>query len=392
MVVAVIAMFLLRIYFLKLPGYSLDIATFIAWADGVRELGIVGLYNPANQVAIDYPPLIPLLSCWWLALMRSLDLGGAYAFKILPTIAELILTALVIFFIWGKEFKYKLVVIALIIIQPALALITSAWGQVDAIMTLLIVAGFLLSPKNQTVGTIFLALAFLMKTQAIIAIFIYLVWILLQKGIKQFALQLIVGAGLVGLVGFIFAQSGGNFLPIFWNSASHYPYLSMNAFNFWWMLYGPEAFSLSDGTGVTSSKFQGLIMFITFLAPALYYLKAQAKRLPELFLITSYSYLIFFVFLTQMHERYLYPAVALLPFAILSSKKVPAIYIILTVTLFINCFAVMQTVFPQFHFLFLDSFALMGQWTKIIGAVNVLTAIYLALYLSLASLGGKTNE
>jgi hypothetical protein len=165
----------------------------------------------------------------------------------------------------------------------------------------------------------------------------------------------------------------------------------MNAFNFWWALYGSQAFSMGDQLGSVTTKTQGFVLFAIFLAPAIYYLKSRAKKLPELFLVTSYSYLIFFTFLTQMHERYLYPAVALLPFAILANKKVPIIYIVLSVTLLVNCFVIMEGAFPQFSFSFLQNVNLVGDWTKVIGLVNVMVAIYLALYFSIASLGGKSR-
>lgn len=90
-----------------------------------------------------------------------------------------------------------------------------------------------------------------------------------------------------------------------------------------------------------------------------------------------------------MHERYLYPAVALLPLAITTNKKIPMLYLILSLVLLINCFVVLQSAFPQFNYSFLSSINLTGNWTRIIGLVSVLSSVYLALCLATGSLCGK---
>lgn len=390
-IAAGIAAIFLRVYLLKLAGYSFDVGTFISWGDKVHELGIFGIYNTTNTFMIDYPPLIPLMTNWWMTFVRSINIGDVYGFKLLPTLAELVLTILALVSIVKSNIKYKALFMAFVVLQVATAFITSGWGQVDAIMTLVIVLGYLTMEKNQYFATVIFALALLVKPQAAIAVFVYLFWILFKKGLKQFFVNLLLGIAVLGVFGLIFIINGGNFLPILWNSASRYPYISMNAFNFWWMLYGSKAFSTPDSVGDISVKVQGLTLFVASLAPAIYYLKNKSRSQAQLFLLTSYAYLVFFTFLTQMHERYLYPAVALLPFAIMANKKVPLIYFVLTLTLLLNCFAVLQGAFPQFNYAFLEQVNLLGDWTRAVGAVNVIVAIYLAIYFTLSSSGAKSR-
>lgn len=389
--IACIAAIFLRVYLLKLAGYSFDVGTFLSWGDKVRELGIFGIYNSTNTFMIDYPPLIPFLTNWWLTFTRSININDVYGFKLLPTLAELVLTILALVSIVKSNIKYKAPFMVFVVLQVATAFVTSGWGQVDAIMTLVIVLGYLTMEKSQYFATVIFALALLVKPQAAIAVFVYLFWLLFKKGIKQFLANLLLGAIMLGAVGLIFIANDGNFLPILWNSASRYPYISMNAFNFWWVLYGSKAFSILDSAGDIPVKVQGLTLFLAFLAPAIYYLKNKAKSQAEVFLLASYAYLVFFTFLTQMHERYLYPAVALLPFAIMANKKVPLIYYVLSLTLLVNCFVVLQSAFPQFDFSFLRGVSLLGEWTRVAGAVNVIVAIYLAIYFTLSSLGAKSR-
>lgn len=387
LLVAIIAAIAFRSYCLSLPGYSFDIGTFLSWSNYVQKEGIIKLYS--GLVAIDYPPFIPLISNWWMSLVDQVGFNNIYSFKLLPTIAEIILTILAVLLIARSNIRYKVLFIVLVIVQPATAFVTSAWGQVDSIMTLLVAIAFLVIPRSLYLSSVVLALAILVKPQAAIAVFAYLAWVFFKKGIKAFIIQLLLGSFVIGLIGLLFVQRGANFLPILWESASRYPYLSMNAFNFWWLLYGTQSFALSDSLGTISLKMQGLVMFAAFISPAIYFLKARAKDPSDLFLATSYFYLVFFTFLTQMHERYLYPAVALLPFAVLNYKKAPAVYLILSATLFINCFVVLQTAFPQFFYNFLYRIDLMGDWTRLVGAINVAIAVYLALYFSIINLTGK---
>ncbi len=387
LLIAITGAVFLRLYFLQFPGYSFDIGTFISWANEVQKIGIIKLY--AGSVAIDYPPVIPLISSWWLDFTRTINLGDIYGFKLLPTLAEAMLLFLASYFIIKSNMRYKALFLAFVILQPATAFVTSAWGQVDAIMVLAIVLGFMLSQKNLYLSSIVFAIALLIKPQAAIAVFIYLLWILFKKSILEFIIQLLVGTGVLALAGFISIQYGGNFLPVLWNSASRYPYISMNAFNFWWMLYGPKAIMLGDGSGAISTKVQGLTLFGAFLVPAVYYLKIKAKDLSQIILVSTYSYLIFFTFLTQMHERYLYPAVALLPFAVMASKRTALLYVILSIALLVNCFAILQNAFPQFNYSYLNNIVLTGDWTRVIGLMNVLVSVYLAIELTLASFKGK---
>ena len=106
-IVAIVVAIFLRGYLLKFAGYSFDINTFISWGDKVRELGIFGIYNSTNTFMIDYPPLVPFVTNWWLALTRSLSLGDFYGFKLLPTIAELVLTIEALIYLSSANIKYK---------------------------------------------------------------------------------------------------------------------------------------------------------------------------------------------------------------------------------------------------------------------------------------------
>lgn len=278
--VATVSAILLRIYFLKFPGYEFDIGTFIGWGDKVRQTGIFSLYLDDNGL-VDYPPLVPLLTSWWLGFLPYAKLSVVIWFKLLPTLAEIIILIASAWLVFkSKASSWFLVAV---IVAPALSFVTSAWGQVDAIMTALIMIGFLFSRKNEYAATFFLVLSFLAKPQAAVAIFTYLLWLLFNKGAKKFLVQLAFGLSIITLVLLVFYKFGSDFAQVYINSASRYPYLSMNAFNFWWLLHGGQASVLQDSVGAVSAKTQVLTVFVFFLAPMLYYLKSGAKTITGFF-------------------------------------------------------------------------------------------------------------
>jgi hypothetical protein len=75
----------------------------------------------------------------------------------------------------------------------------------------------------------------------------------------------------------------------------------------------------------------------------------------------------------------MFPAVALLVIPAVDGGIVFYLYIILTITFFYNCFAVLQTVYPQFPYIY--SGLLTGDIPVIISFVNVLSVVFFAYYL-----------
>ncbi|MFH1855067.1 MAG: hypothetical protein ABH810_01525 [bacterium] len=378
--VSIVLGILLRIYFLFQPGYELDINTFIHWSGKISEGGFWSLYTSNYQSGLDYPPLIPYLGHYWLGLKFFWNLADQQIFKLLPTLAEIIFSIIAAIFVWKSKSQYRAYLLVLVIIQPALSLITTAWGQVDSVLALFLICAFILIEKNLYLSTLFLFLALLTKPQALFGILIFYIIVLFRKGVLNALRQLVFFLILTGLMYWLFASHSSNFLAVYLLSSNRYPLTSMNAFNFWWLIFGSSSFSISDTIGqILSYKTIGLSLFVAFLAPAVFYLYKKAKTLPEYFLAASYIYLIFFTFPTQIHERYLYPAIALLPFAAIKNKKIFWVYIVLSVTLFLNNYAVLQSVIPQLkEVASVLNLPVSSGFTKVISLVNVVVAIYMA--------------
>jgi len=375
----------IRLYFLRLPGYDFDIQSFLGWGNKINENGFWNLYsgNYYSGSGLNYPPLVPLLTSWWLSFGKLFgQINPVYFFKILPTIFEVLLVVVSSWVILSSNIKYKGTLLAVVVLQPALALVSSAWGQVDSILALMILLSFLLFEKNKYLGTILMFLALLVKPQALIAAGIYFLYLLSKRNFTDFFKQLAVFAALLALAIFSFRIFGkSDFLSPYLNSVGNFTNSSLNAFNIWWVMHGAQSWNIQDTvqTAGLTYKSLGMILFAIFEVPAIIYLFYKAKKLPEVLLVVAYSYLAFFIFPTEIHERYLFPAVALFAIPAILNKNIFWVYFTLSITFLVNIFAVLQSVYPQFPFLQYN--LLNSTWTQAVAVINVLVCIYLGIYL-----------
>jgi Gpi18-like mannosyltransferase len=370
----------LRMYFLSKPGYDFDINLFLKWGTTINQHGLNFLYN-SKSIFINYPPLIPLITALWLKIGSLLSAQNlSVYFRILPTIFELILLIICSFYILKSQQKYKYFLLFIVLIQPGLALITSAWGQIDSILSLLIILAFIFQGKYPIWSVIFLALSILIKPQAIIAVILYFLILIFAKKWLSLLTSFLLFLIFILLYAFslkLFANV--DFFQPYFSALGSFTNISLNAFNVWWLIFSNNSWNIPDTTRwIISYKLIGLILFAIFSLPALFYLRKRKTNLPENLLVLSYFYLMFFVFPTEIHERYLYYSLAFLAIPAILNWKIFAIYIILTVTLFFNCYFVLQAVYPQFSYLhgnFLGTI-----YPVIISYINVIIAIYLAFY------------
>ena len=378
---------LLRIYFLYKPGYQTDIGSFLQWGNQIKDGGFWSLFggNYYQTKGIDYPPLIPLITSWWLSFGSVFPKINLVAFfKILPTIFELALVVISALYIIKSKSKYIYILLPLVLIQPAMALVTSAWGQVDVIMSLFILLAFLALDKNKYLTTILLFLAVITKPQAAIAIGIYFLYLLLKEKFLDFISQLLFFFLLIAITILIFTDFGNSsFLSVYLNSVGHYTSVSLHAFNIWWLGFGIKSWNVKDTLGSPITyKMLGFILLILSAIPVVVNIIRSAKKPEDLLLLTSYSCLAFFLLPTEMHERYLFPTIALMAIPAAKNRGLLISYILISATFFLNCYAVLQSTFPQFSIG--GGNLLAGGWTKVVALVNILIIIYLAIYLILA--------
>jgi len=217
-----------------------------------------------------------------------------------------------------QEFKPKLAYLAacLFLFNPSLIYNSTIWGQTDSLINFLAIAGIYLTFKKKYFWGIFLFLSgFLFKLSLIIYIPIFGLMLLKRiKDWKSFILPIISFFIFILLLAIPFKLEGFNPLQWLWYMYTNRvlvrqgSMLNGNAFNLWFLLFGLD-FSKSEFTrflGLTYQFWSRLLLFVFLLPVCIKFIKSKLT-LTSLFtalLLTAFGS---FIFLTNMHERYLYP-------------------------------------------------------------------------------------
>ena len=303
---------IIRITFAFLPGFKIDVNDWFAWALRLSNFDYANFYSP--QYFSDYTPgYLYILS--FLGFIKNLfSIPDSIFYILLKTpaiISELLIALLVYSFLKNFVTVKKAALSSLFIIfNPALILNSSVWGQIDSILTLLMLASVVSLSKNKLIfSSIFFALAILVKPQAVALLPLFVLYF-----IKEFKFQNIFMLIIPGLmITFIFTypffpqESLFGFIKHVSKSAALYPYTSVNAYNLW----GTIGFWINDSYLWNKLSYQTwsyIILAIYWVLIAYFYLKKNIS----LYSMTALATLGFFFLPTRVHERYLYPALVFL--------------------------------------------------------------------------------
>lgn len=316
-----IAAALLRIYLsATTSGHEADINTFSAWAGHAAE-GLTSFYSPGYFA--DYPPgYIYLL--WLIGKLRLL-LGLGFdspAFMVLLKLPAVLADCITVWLFFELARRYfssatALVLAALYAFNPAVILNSAVWGQVDSVLTLPLLLGIMLLDKNPAASGIAFAAALLIKPQALIFAPLPLLWfgIRYMRGEQHATADMLSyfgsGIALFSLVILPFALNQGPLwiLSKYGSTLASYPYASLNAYNL---------FAL---TGANLAPLEGKLLFVPYsiwgnifivlivIFGALVMLRG--KELSRLWYTPLFLSASVFVLAAKMHERYLFPALAL---------------------------------------------------------------------------------
>lgn len=350
--------------------YHGDINNHVAWAKMAWKSGFKGFYDQVLFEGVskpNYPPLAVLsfigvykfyqltFSFFWnlnnlLPLFPSklipwLENNGLQAMMKLPTILADLGTGWLIFrLLEAKKRKNVLFWTASYLFNPAVFYLSSVWGQLESlVMFWTLAAVFLLSKKKLEWGTGAYILSLLVKPLALI--FSPLIFILLCYRRPKFTiwLKLILVAILLVLffslpfyVGEPFTWFGSFYLKNLSGPPKMF-YLTANAFNFWSLFFGLSPLPDQNKFFVFSYRTWGFLITIPFLLTILinFWQKKDPERIFKAMLLTN---LVIFLFMTRMHERYLYPAIPLLAIISSQSKNWSWVYLLFSLSFFLNLY------------------------------------------------------
>ena len=359
-------------------GFESDIASYASWALTIGEYGPSGFY--ANAGFADYPPAY-LYLLWPLGLLSGAAEGLAAAdlVKLPPILLDIavgyVLYRLVRGWTWPGERSERLALVAaaLYLFNPVSFYDSALWGQTDAAGALILLLGIAALIRGNSEGAAaFAATAALVKPQFGVVLIPLVAFVLVKRhlirpgsgprnepwaprglagwlAVEQGWLRLLTSFAAAWLAFFVVALPFGmgplEYLERMFGTAGGYGYLSVNAYNLWSLVGsgGTPALATSlgwsDDTIGLIGPIPGVVVGALLLAAGfLWGTLRGAARDDRWTLLVAVTFLAiaFFVLPTRVHERYIFPAIALLPLLAVMQRRWGLALLLLSVGAFIN--------------------------------------------------------
>ena len=221
------------------------------------------------------------------------------------------------------ELRSKLASLATIVFlfNPVLIYNSTIWGQTDSLINLLAILGiYLIFKKNYFIGIIIFLSTFLFKLSLVIYIPIFGLLLLKRiKDWKKFILPTIIFIFFINIIAIPFKLDGFTTYKWIWYMYTNRvlvrqgSMLNGNAFNLWALIFSIDL-SKSEFTQFLGLTYQlwGRLLYIIFLIPIWIKFLKNKLTLTSLLMALVISAFGCFIFLTNMHERYLYPVFPLI--------------------------------------------------------------------------------
>ncbi len=322
-------------------GFSVDIGCFSAWGRKMASDGITKFY--ADGYFCDYPPLYMIVLGIISKLASSISLTEGFGLVLLklPAVLADIVSAYLIYKITEKHTGKNIASIlgTVYALLPTAIINSAVWGQVDSILVLFMLLTFALVENDKfglSVITFFVGMLF--KPQAILfgpamlfaaaREFAVIAENFKSNNKKEAQKRLAFGFGGLGVSGIIFLLLSvimANGQKLTWliekysDTLGSYNYATLSGFGFMGLLGGQWVDAEKQCLfGMSYSALGTLLMVFVFIFAALLYV-LRAKKEKNGVVPTKYLWLIgaitlagFVIFSTRTHERYIFPAIAML--------------------------------------------------------------------------------
>lgn len=335
---------------LAVPGYAADMSCWTAWSQAAAGSNLFNVYESTSF--LDYPPgyLYILHIIGTLGNLLSIECATpAYnlLLKIPSIIADLGMSwVLYVIGVKRKNIRVGVLLAVLYAINPLAILNSSAWGQIDSILTLIIAFYIILLYKKKIpAATLLFITGLLIKPQMLFfgpvlaVVFIkHLFEDGVKAGLKTFFISFGAGVGLFSIVVLPFAigKEWNWILTKYMGTINSYPYATLNAANIFGFL--KQNWQPMENTlmGLSMSTW-GLIGVLSSIV-VYFILSFINKNKGNLFINSVMLMTLLYTFGHKMHERYLFPvmAVILIGFMYQNRKETLFVYGLISTALFIN--------------------------------------------------------
>ena len=325
-------------------GHDYDMPCWQAWGRDIVQNGTAQFYTAAGHEWYDYPPgyMLVLAAVTWLLDLLHISAesaAGVFVYMLPAYLADVGIAALLMRFARKHGFSESacLFLAALAVFNPAAVILSGAWGQIDSILTLLLLLSFseLTECRRISAGVIY-GLAIMTKWQALIYGPVLAAEYLLSIRKKEDIVRTAGGVAAALLVILALSLPFRGNQGLFWvverfiNSAGGYDYASVEAYNFLALCGGNwKSAELSLVPGISYKAFGtaavvlavalsiGMQVFARRNAPG----ETLRERPERLYVPAAFCMFMIFTFGHYMHERYVFPVMVLLLFAYVCTKE-----------------------------------------------------------------------
>jgi hypothetical protein len=343
---------LIRILLMPRLGYAPDIHFWKSWLSYSTVHGIANVYS-LQMPGQTYPPVF-LYLLWLLGRLylyiwpAAVDSAWLTAFVKIPSVIADLVAALLLARLArrGKAGVGPRGAAALMALHPALIWLSAYWGQVDILHGGFAAGAWYAALCGATGASgALLALGVLTKPQGLIILPAAAVLIARRSGARGLARAFTIGAATAAVVclPFLIAGYGRRLYEIYAGAGSVYPVLSLKAFNPWWIatvFVGAtrgRAFP-SDANPVLLGITPHAIGIVLFLGATGWIATRCARRPdgPRAWRLLTLQWLAFFLLPTQVHERYLAPALVSFAVAAVLEHRSLVPYLLLSLCVLLN--------------------------------------------------------
>lgn len=335
-------------------GYDVDIGCFSWWSDAVFENGITKFYG--LDAFTDYPPGY-MYVLWVIGAVKKLfglasdGTAGILLIK-LPAIACDLLIGYVIYLIAKKYTKFQNAILfsAMYMFNPAVIINSATWGQVDSVFTLFVLLMcYFVTEKKLTASYFVFAVGILIKPQTLIFTPILIYGIIDQVFLNDFDIKKMLkelGFGLIAIA-MIFALAApfglSDVVSQYIDTMGSYEFASVNAYNLWTLL-GKNWHGQDEIFLFMSFKQWGTFFIVAIVAVSALFSIRNKESESKYYLTGALIVTAMFTLSVRMHERYMYPALALLlaGAVVKRNKNFIVAYGVMSFVHFLNVFHVLM--------------------------------------------------
>lgn len=340
-------------------GHSTDISCFMAWGNALANKGFSEFYT--SGMFADYPPGYMYVLYLTAKLCSLMGLGyGSTAYAMvtkLPGIFADVAAVYIVYNIAKRSLEgngldrragvLPLVLAAAVAFNPLMTFISSGWGQIDQILTLLLLAVIWLFIKDRKIlaGLVY-GVAIITKPQALMIgplLAVAYICYVKDKGWRALLKTVAAVAAACAAIFLIALPFKGDqeslwFIDKLLGTAVSYNYASIEAFNLFALL-GGNWVSADETLWLFSYSTWGTVFIaLSVVFSSVVYITGYKREKHCLTLSAGYLIAALFMLGQYMHERYIFPVLLLLlvSFVAYRDKRLFKSYLTFTVTALFN--------------------------------------------------------